>query len=235
MPHVGSGGTGGVGVLYLVVALLASLLVALGWMMYFYQFDEGKRESPQRIGMALVLGALAVIPTLAWESWAARWIDERTTWGVVVSAFGVVGLGEEAFKFAAAYLAAFRFGTRVIQHPVDAILYAIASALGFAAVENALYAQTFGVEVLVLRSVIGFAVHASFAGIFGYFVGISLLRGEGVAPGAMRGVGGAAILHGLYDYAILTQLLSPGGILMAVALLYGLLSSRITAARESAA
>lgn len=230
-----AGGPGGVGVLYWFVALMASLLAALGWMTYFYQFDEGKRESPQRIGLALALGALAVIPAVGWEGWAAGWVDERTFWGVVASAFGIVGLGEEAFKFSAAYLAAFRLGTDVIHHPVDAILYAIAAALGFAAVENALYAHTFGAEVLLLRSVIGFAVHASFAGIAGYFVGSSLLRGEGVAPGAVRGVSAAAFLHGLYDFAILTQLLSPGGILMAVALLYALLSSRIGAARETAA
>lgn len=204
-------------------------------MVFFYRHDRGEPEPPSRLALAGLLGALAVLPAAAWEAWAISRLQEGTLGGQLVSAFLVVGLGEEALKFAAAYGAAFRFGSKVIRLPIDAVLYAIAAALGFAGLENVAYAQTFGLEVLPLRAVVGFAVHASFAGIFGYAAGIGIWRGRGVIHYGLQGVGAAAFLHGLYDFAILSRWLSPGGVLVAVAILYVLLAARITAAQEAAA
>lgn len=231
-----SGCTGWAGIgLKLAVAVMVSLLGAVVWLAFFYRQDRGEPEPPGRVAFAALLGAVAVLPAAGWESWALQWIDPVTPAGALISAFLVVGLGEEALKFAAAYGAAYRLGRRAIQEPIDAVVYAIAAGLGFAAVENVIYARAFGLAVLPLRAVVGFAVHASLAGVFGYVVGMKVAGGEPLAPAAVRGVAGAAFLHGLYDFAIASRWLSPGGVLLAVAALYMMLATRIHAAQEGMA
>lgn len=221
--------------LHLAVAVLVSLLAALAWMVFFYRYDRGAPEPPARVGLAALFGALSVLPAAAWEAWAGARFPGTSLAGQLVSAFFVVGLGEEAFKFGAAYLAAYRFGRRLVHLPIDAVIYAIAAGLGFAALENVAYAQAFGLAVLPLRAVVGFAVHASFAGISGYMAGLGIARAGAWGWHAARGVAAAGFLHGLYDFAIISRWLSPGGVLAAVALLYILLSSRIVAAQEASA
>ena len=219
----------------LAVAVMVSLLAAVVWLAFFYRQDRGVPEPPGRVAVAALLGAGSVVPAAAWESWALQWVDAATPAGALVAAFLVVGLGEETLKFAAAYAAAYRLGRQALHEPIDAVVYAIAAGLGFAAVENVVYARAFGLAVLPLRAVVGFAVHASLAGVFGYVVGVSVTRGEPLAPAAARGVAAAAFLHGLYDFAIASRWLSPGGVLLAVAALYVLLAARITAAQEGIA
>lgn len=214
---------------------MVTLLAGLLWMLFFYRYDDGKREPPARVAVCALLGAAAVAVSIAWERWAAGWIDETTLAGQFVTAFFVVGIGEEACKYGAAWLGAYRRGPRAVTLPVDAVIYAIAAGIGFAAVENVLYARTFGMEVLLLRAVVGFVVHASFAGIFGGMVGIGLHRGETMARAGLKGIASAGLVHGLYDFAILSGWLSPAGVLGAVAALYVLLSSRIDSVRGDTA
>src|SRR5262245_21891555 len=86
---------------------------------------------------------------------------------------------------------------REFRGPMDGIVYAVAVALGFATVENVLYASVFGDDVIVLRAFTSTLAHVAFSGLWGYAFGLG-----------RRAVAGFAVsvaLHGAYDL-----LLSPG-------------------------
>jgi hypothetical protein len=108
----------------------------------------------------------------------------------------VVGLSEEGSKLAAvAWLAGRR---PEFDEPVDGIVYACASALGFAAVENAKYFALGRLSgaVIALRSLVTVPAHMFFSAIWGYALGQLLVsRRSRVA----LFVAAAALAHGTYD------------------------------------
>ncbi len=122
----------------LLVAFLCGTLPALLWLA-FWLFEDRKNPEPKRYifftflaGMSVVM--LIVLPLEKFvESQAALAGYPRE--GLLV--LFLWALIEETFKFAAAYAAALHW--RVFDEPLDAVVYMITAALGFAALENALF------------------------------------------------------------------------------------------------
>lgn len=112
-----------------------------------------------------------------------------------------VGFNEEIVKAVAAVLFTRLFGS--VDEPVDAILYAMITALGFAVVENILYAMQFGEGVLLSRYLLPTPMH----------VVLALLWGNAWAKGRFLqpqrplwlvmapSVCVASVLHGGWDFA----------------------------------
>jgi len=115
---------------------------------------------------------------------------------------------------AATYIAVFR--SRHFDEVGDGILNAVTAALGFAAVENLFYTASFGLSVALVRAIITSLAHASFAGVFGFWLG-SYRVGKASAVDVWRGYFMAAGLHALYDYMIMSRVVSP---LFAIVLVY---------------
>ena len=114
----------------IVYAFFAGLLPALVWL-WFWLHEDRKNPEPRSIialtfttGMAMIFFAIPLEslfmntspPLLRFTAWAAI---------------------EEVLKFLAAYLAAMH--TRHFDEPIDAMVYMMCAALGFAALENTLF------------------------------------------------------------------------------------------------
>lgn len=93
--------------------------------------------------------------------------------------------------------------------PLDAMLYLIIGALGFAAVENLIIvlkaplmplSQAFG--TIGFRFLGATFLHALSSGIVGYFLAKSFLKTKKRFPLLILGLGIAVILHGVYNYLI---------------------------------
>ncbi len=122
----------------LLVAFLCGTLPALLWLA-FWLFEDKKNPEPKRYifftfiaGMSVVMLIVLPLEKLV-EAQAALAGYPRE--GLLV--LFLWALIEETFKFAAAYAAALHW--RVFDEPLDAVVYMITAALGFAAFENALF------------------------------------------------------------------------------------------------
>ncbi len=76
---------------------------------------------------------------------------------------------EELSKIAVVLLVAYR--SRHFTQVVDGAIYGISCALGFALVENLVYAAGFGVGTLAFRSILLPLGHPLFTGVAGYYLG----------------------------------------------------------------
>src|SRR3569623_1858998 len=122
----------------LAVAFFCGTIPALLWLA-FWLFEDKKNPEPKRYifftflaGMSVVIPIVLPLEKLV-EAQAALVGYPREGLLVLV----LWALIEETFKFAAAYVAALHW--RGFDEPLDAIVYMITAALGFAALENALF------------------------------------------------------------------------------------------------
>jgi PrsW family intramembrane metalloprotease len=85
---------------------------------------------------------------------------------------------------------------------VDYLKYPALSAMGFATVENMLYASRYGVDVLQIRGILCVSGHIFYSALAGYFFWLGRTRGGLILafPSLLVGFGLGVLAHGLYDY-----------------------------------
>ncbi|MGQ9778532.1 MAG: PrsW family intramembrane metalloprotease [Bacillota bacterium] len=181
---------------------LVSLLPGFFWLWFFSREDAAKPE-PKRILFSLFgLGMLAVVPAFLVEypfsSRLLTGLQAADPVRLALFSFFLAGGAEEGAK-TLLLLATRRW--REFDEPLDGILYGITVGLGFAALENWLYAALRGPAVGLLRALFTPLAHATFTGWLGYFITLAKFRGR---RGAL--IGGfllAVLLHGAYDFLLL--------------------------------
>jgi len=131
-----------------------------------------------------------------------------------------------------------KLGKLSVTEPLDGILFAMASALGFVFVETlGQYAsnavkqagQTAGLELVIVRILWAFKGHLAYSGYFGYFVGLAAMKPKHAVKLVFIGYGCAAVMHGLWDS------FANGGIVVQLVLgvvFYALLIAGVLKARE---
>lgn len=116
----------------ILYALLGGILPALVWLA-FWQSEDKKRPEPRGlIVRTFLLGALAVPLVIPFQ----RMVLARLP-GLGLMTFFIWAVLEEGFKLGAAYFG----GLSSIDddEPIDPLIYMITAALGFTALENALF------------------------------------------------------------------------------------------------
>lgn len=114
---------------YFAIAFLGGLIPALFWLWFWLREDEHP-EPYLLIALAFIGGMMVVPLALPLQKLAIDSYDNDTlifVWVVI----------EETLKYAMALLMI--LWRRVVDEPIDVIIYMIAIALGFAALENALF------------------------------------------------------------------------------------------------
>jgi RsiW-degrading membrane proteinase PrsW (M82 family) len=195
--------------LMLIISLVAGLLPGFAWLVFY--LGEAPRPEPKRlIAFTFIVGMAFGFFTVAIENIFSNWatgigIQELS----LLSLFGLAII-EEVMKFTAAYFAINRnpeFG-----EPVDAMIYMIVAALGFATLENigaiaGLTPQAALIPAVLqtvsLRFVGATLLHTLTSGIVGYYWALGIVRGK-VARYVALGIPIAAVLHTTFNYLILT-------------------------------
>lgn len=187
----------------LLLATLPGLLIC--W--YIYRMDKYERESRLQLLLHFALGAFITWPVYELQLWCdSQGIGSGSQIGhILVVSFLVVALLEELFKYVV--LMGYTYGRTFFNEPLDGIVYAVMTGMGFATVENILYAQQQGWTTTLLRAFTAVPAHAAFGIMMGYFVGRAKFSELGsyqlrlLLTGLVLPVG----MHGLYNFFLLQK------------------------------
>lgn len=215
------GDWGGYSVLF---AVLFGLAPTIFWLWFWLQEDENKPEPTQMILKTFVVGGFFVVIAFCLERLVAPSSDMMKDFNYAISAKGMgVALVtlwpilawafiEEAVKYAAAYVAAFR--KHYFDEPIDAMIYMITAALGFAAVENFLFLLSTALSDGAISSSFIFTGNLRFLGAtllhvvtsatLGAFIGFSFYKSSNIKKESLGlGLIAATVLHTLFNFFII--------------------------------
>lgn len=176
-------------------AIAGGLFPALAWLWFWLREDAPHPEPRRLIALAFFAGMVTVIVVIPIQKFVAVYLTTQT---LVFIAWSTI---EEVMKYLAARVTVLR--RREDDEPIDPVIYMVAVALGFAALENALFILSPLAGETVLQSVLTGNLR---------FVGATLLH---VLSSAVVGV---ALALSFYKSRSEKRLYVFGGVILASAL-----------------
>jgi len=192
------------------ISILLGLLPSFAWLFFFLKEDVHP-EPKKMIARTFAAGALITFVALGFQILLRNiFLSFQLRENHLIS-FVFFSFAEEVLKFLAAYFVVRK--SRFLDEPIDAMIYIITAALGFAMVEN--IAVMFSVKtlpeafgVITMRFVGATLLHALSSGIAGYYWArslgkanerLSIINGQLVVFGIIF----ATLLHTVFNYLIL--------------------------------
>lgn len=195
-------------ILAFALTLVAALIPTFVWLIFFLREDIHP-EPKKLILYALAVGGLISFPVLATQILFQAALPAVIKSTIIL----VIGLAliEEVFKFFAAYWAVNK--KPAFDEPIDAMIYMIAAALGFAAVENLFIVGNnlnlinasglpIALNTLSLRFVGATLLHTLTSGLVGYYWAKGKIR-QSVPGNLTAGIAIATVIHAIFNYLIL--------------------------------
>lgn len=194
----------------ILFAIILGLFPSFAWLFFFLREDSKNPEPRNLIVYVFVAGAAVTLIAIYAELFFQNAI---TSIGFAVyGAASMLGLAfiEEFFKFGAVYLTVRKRAE--FDEPVDAMIYMVVAALGFAAVEN--IAAVSGVfkgtasladifQITTLRFIGATLLHSLASAALGYYWALGIAKNKVVKFIAI-GLIMATLLHALFNYLILS-------------------------------
>ncbi|MFH1575669.1 MAG: PrsW family intramembrane metalloprotease [Candidatus Nealsonbacteria bacterium] len=193
------------------ILIFFGLAPSIIWLLFFLKKDN-LPESKRMILKIFFFGMLATVPTALLELGFFETVGELNLpplLFIILYAFLGIGFMEEILKY-------FVVKKMVLRHhefdePVDAMLYMIIAALGFAALENLLILLPMSANfqffeaalVSIFRFVGATFLHALCSGLLGYYIALSFFQTKNKTKLIIKGILWATLLHGLYDLSIM--------------------------------
>jgi len=157
-----------------IFSVIISFLISFIWLIYIYRLDIFDKEKKRYILLIVIISSIltsfAEIPYHFIHSLGFTDVENPIN-SFIYSVFGI-GLIEETVKFIP--LIIILWLTKAIDEPYDYILYASASALGFSFIENAMYINQNGIEIINARALYATVAHMTFSSIIAY--GLFLIK-----------------------------------------------------------
>ncbi len=188
-------------------AILGGLLPAIVWLWFWLREDKLHPEPRKYIFLAFIFGMISAILVLPVEEFLSKFLPVAGLIPIVVFSFA-----EEIFKYSAAYFSSLR--KKYMDEPIDAIIYMITIALGFAALENSLFlihsikstggniTQAFLVGNM--RFIGATLLHTISSGVIGLFIALSFYKRKVLKKRyLLTGVTLAVVLHTFFNFFII--------------------------------
>ena len=184
-----------------LLAILPGLLIVLA----IYRLDLHEKESKLFLSIAFLLGIGCCFPAMQLEVWGVEaGFEESKHFGkLFVFSYFVVGLSEELVKFLVLIIMAYVL--KSFNEPMDGIVYAVMIGMGFATLENLIYANRFGMGTTVIRAFTAVPAHAIFAIFMGYYLGLAKFTKRNRTKNIALALAIPVFIHGTYDIFILQQ------------------------------
>jgi len=193
--------------LYVLFGSLPSFI----WLLFYLRKDSNP-ESNRMILKIFFCGILMALPAILIETGIIRLLGELnlpSTLLVFLNIFIGIALVEELSKYLPVRIMVLK--NEEFDEPIDAVLYMIIAALGFAAAENILIMFSLGptflfgnvLVVSLLRFWGATFLHALASGTIGYFLALSFFETKKRGRLLIYGITVATLLHGLYNFSIM--------------------------------
>lgn len=158
----------------IVAVLTAAIAPGIALLIYFYLKDKYAQEPILMVLRVFLVGFLIVFPIMIIQHGLTMW------WGTnqFVYSFIISSGVEEAVKWFVLYHMIYNH-VEFDEH-YDGILYAVAVSLGFATIENVMYALTnhSSFAFLLSRALLPVSGHALFGILMGYYMGKAKFMGD---------------------------------------------------------
>lgn len=185
-------------------ALLAGIVPSLIWLWFWLKEDNLNPEPRNIIAMTFVGGCISVIFAIIFEKIVQDFISDTN---IQYAAWAAI---EEILKWAAVMFIAYR--SRILDEPIDVMIYCITAALGFAALENTFFILNpfhlgeFSTGIISgnLRFVGATLVHVVCSASIGFMMGLTFYKGAFVKIiSTLLGIILAIALHTSFNLAII--------------------------------
>jgi RsiW-degrading membrane proteinase PrsW (M82 family) len=185
-------------------AIAGGIFPALVWLWFWLKEDSRNPEPRRLIALAFIAGMLTVVIVVPMQKFVAGYLTTQTA---IFAAWSTI---EEFAKYAVAWVTVLH--RRENDEPVDAVIYMVAVALGFAGLENALFLLSpLAGETLIetfmtgnLRFVGATLLHVFSSAIVGVALAYSFYRSRLEKEWyAALGVILASVLHIAFNFLIL--------------------------------
>lgn len=189
----------------LAFAAAAGIIPALIWLWFWIREDRKHPEPKRLIALAFIGGAVAVAFVIPPQYFVASVFSGGTTiflWAAI----------EEVFKVLAAYITVLR--NKEMNEPIDALVYMITVALGFAALENTLFLISSFSDGLFAESILtgnfrfigAMLLHTLSSATVGIFIALAFYNRKAVKRVALgAGLVLAIVLHTLFNFFIISS------------------------------
>jgi protease PrsW len=186
------------------LALTGGLVPALFWLWFWRREDRAHPEPRALIACSFIAGMLVVSLVLPLQQFALqRFVgnDLMLVWVII----------EEILKYSAALIVV--LWNKAVDEPIDTIIYMIAIALGFSALENALFIFNPLVAGHIAESILtsnfrflgATLLHVLASGTVGAFMAFAFYKGALVRVAyATLGLCIAIVLHALFNFSIMS-------------------------------
>ncbi len=189
------------------LSLFLGLLPGLVWLVLYLQEDD-KKEPKSLVMRTFIAGGLVAFVALLLQSLVHGHFTAGSELATVILMTIIFAGIEEVCKFGAAFFSVHK--AEAFDEPIDAMIYPIIAALGFATIENLAVAHTAAAglslapvfQALTLRFIGATLLHTLASGIVGFLWGETLLR-YGRSWGWVVGIVFATALHGVFNLLIL--------------------------------
>ncbi|MCR2803042.1 glutamic-type intramembrane protease PrsW [Paenibacillus soyae] len=180
--------------------LTAAIAPGISLLTYLYLRDRYDSEPIHMVIRMFLLGVLIVVPIMVLQRGFQIWLGDTP----FVSAFVHSAFVEEFLKWFVLYHVIYNHTE--FDEPYDGIVYAAAISLGFATMENVLYAMysTTSLGSLILRALLPVTGHALFGVMMGAYLGKAKFAKSSKSKWYLcMSLAIPFALHGLYDWIIL--------------------------------
>ena len=218
--------------LYIIFGVLPSLV----WLFYYLRKDLHP-EPKKMILKVFLYGVIITIPTFIIQIGLSEILKQLQSFAFfqfslitnVLKWFLIIAFTEELLKYLVVRTVIFK--SRELDEPLDIMLYMVVAALGFATVENIFYLfspvyNTFDefikttITISFVRFIGATFLHTLCSSLLGYFLTLGHLRKNTIKL-TVIGIFLATLLHGLYDFSIIT-LSQPMNFLIPIIIILGL-------------
>ena len=188
-------------------ALLSGVLPALLWLWFWIKEDNLHPEPKKLIFLAFIMGAISVLAAIFIEQSIAAEFDGNA---LETIRYVLLAATEEIAKLVMVIIIA--LATKEMDEPIDAMIYCITVALGFAAFENFLFTFNHfhtgdvakGIITGNMRFMGATLVHVVSSASIGFMIGLSLYKNILVkAIALVTGVILAVALHSAFNLSII--------------------------------
>ncbi len=193
-----------------IFLVLLGMLPGFAWLIFYLHEDIDHPEPKRLILYTFLGGAVVTVLVLGAQILIHGWLRGQGVATYSLASFLALAGIEEFFKFFVVYIVVSK--RKEFDEPIDAMVYMIVAALGFATVENigsifqasaAVYPSPGPLETTALRFVGATLLHTLASGIVGYYWGKAIAKHGHYAGLVIRGLVVATLLHMIFNYLII--------------------------------